>query len=245
VKPIPVPILRHIMALAVASDNVAHQAIADMICLAFFFLLRPGEYTGTGEDSHPFTLADAKLFLGDLRLATDTADPAQLLSATFVTLEFTTQKNSVHGEVIGQAPSGDPHFCPVRAIARRLLHLRGAGAPPTQPLASYVSPSSGSPTLISPSDITQFLRFTVDTMGPAYGFTSADISARSLRSAGAMALLCANVDSNRIQLLGRWRSDEMLRYLHVQAEPLMRSFASRMLAGGHFTLLPNQNVPLL
>jgi hypothetical protein len=59
-----------------------------------------------------------------------------------------------------------------------------------------------------------------------------------------MALLCAQVDSNVIRLLGRWHSDEMLRYLHVQAEPVMRDFSRRMLLGGSFTLLPNQAVPI-
>jgi hypothetical protein len=54
-----------------------------------------------------------------------------------------------------------------------------------------------------------------------------------------MALLCAHVDMDTIRLIGRWRSDEMLRYLHVQAAPLMRGFAARMLAGGNYTLLPN------
>jgi hypothetical protein len=59
-----------------------------------------------------------------------------------------------------------------------------------------------------------------------------------------MALLCAQVDSDILRLLGRWRSDEMLRYLHIQAEPVMRDFSRRMLIGGAFTLLPNQTVPL-
>jgi hypothetical protein len=59
-----------------------------------------------------------------------------------------------------------------------------------------------------------------------------------------MALLCAHVDTDVIRLLGRWRSDEMLRYLHVQAEPVMRDFSRLMLAGGAFTLLPNQDVPI-
>jgi len=83
------------------------------------------------------------------------------------------------------------------------------------------------------------LRLAVGLLGPTYGFLPTDISARSLRAAGAMALLCAHVDSDRIRLLGRWRSDEMLRYLHVQAEPVMRHFSSHMLAGGDYTLLPN------
>jgi hypothetical protein len=54
-----------------------------------------------------------------------------------------------------------------------------------------------------------------------------------------MALLYANVDPNTIRMLGSWRSDEMLRYLHPQAQPLMHHFAQRMLTGGHYTLHPN------
>lgn len=69
------------------------------------------------------------------------------------------------------------------------------------------------------------------------------MSARCLRAAGANALLCAQVDPDIIRLLGRWRSDEMLRYLHLQAAPIMSDFAPRMLQGGNFRLLPNQMVP--
>ena len=36
----------------------------------------------------------------------------------------------------------------------------------------------------------------------------------------------------------------MLRYLHVQAAPLMQDYARRMVAGGQYNLLPNaQLVP--
>jgi hypothetical protein len=34
----------------------------------------------------------------------------------------------------------------------------------------------------------------------------------------------------------------MLRYLHLQAYPLMRSFARRMCSAGNFSLLPDQDV---
>ncbi len=59
-------------------------------------------------------------------------------------------------------------------------------------------------------------------MGPSYGITPHEISIRSLRASGAMSLLCAKVDTDMIRLMGRWRSDEMLRYLHVQSFPLLR-----------------------
>ena len=200
---------------------------------------------GTTSDTQPFTLRDVEFFLGGIQQDKFTCPPDLLLSATFVTLEFTTQKNSVRGEVIGLGRSGDPHFCPVTAAARRVLHLRHAAAPPTQPLASYLHPVSQRLCRITPADLTHLLRLAAQILGPSYGVLPKDISARSLRAAGAMALLCANVDTDRIRLLGRWRSDEMLRYLHVQAEPIMRHFSSQMLSGGNFTLLPNHEVPLL
>ena len=93
------------------------------------------------------------------------------------------------------------------------------------------------------SDITATIQALVRAVGPNLGFLPSDVSARSLRAAGAMALLCAHVDSDTIRLFGRWRSDVMLRYLTVQAQPVMRDFARRMLAGGDYLLLPNQDVP--
>jgi hypothetical protein len=241
VKPIPLPILRHILQLANASTDSAAIAIADMIVIAFFFLLRPGEYTVTTDNS-PFRLQDIQLRIGDQRLSWHSATEHQLLCATFATLEFTTQKNAVRGEVIGQGRSGSHHFCPVKSIARRLLHLRRHGADPATPLASYFSEHRWCP--IKPADISDILKLATTALGSAYGFTRADVSARSLRASGAMALLNGGVDTDIIRLIGRWRSDEMLRYLHVQAEPLMRGHSSLMLSGGDYTLHPNSAVPL-
>ena len=97
---------------------------------------------------------------------------------------------------------------------------------------------------VKPADISAVLRLAVAILGTGLGFAPKDVSARSLRASGAMALLCARVDTDVIKLLGRWRSDEMLRYLHVQAKPVMRNFSSRMLQHGAFTLLPNSDVPM-
>jgi len=216
-----------------------------MLCLAFFFLLRPGEYTGTVTDTQPFCLRDVTFFIGTQRLDSLTAPLAHLHAATFVTLEFTTQKNAVRGECIGLARSGDPYFCPVTAAARRVVHLRSCNAPAHQPLASYQHPTTYQLCRITSADLTSTLRLATALLGPAHGFLPQHVSARSLRASGATALLCADVDADRIRLIGRWRSDEMLRYLHVQAEPVMRHFSSRMIQGGHFTLLPNTDVPLL
>ena len=62
----------------------------------------------------------------------------------------------------------------------------------------------------------------------------ADISAHCLGALGAMALL-----TDIIQLVGRCQSDEMLRYLHLQAAPLMQDYAHKMLIAGDYSLIPN------
>ncbi len=242
VKPIPIPVLRSVLAVALCSEEIGNMATADMVVLAFFFLLRPGEYTGGTSDTTPFRFCDVQLFVGQRRLDLSSATTDQILSATFATLEFTTQKNGVRGEVIGLARSGDPHLCPVLTLLRRIIHARDNNIPFKSPLASYKD-NTGRLHYVMPLDVTASLKLAVHTMGPSLGFLDKDISARSLRAAGAMALLCAHVDSDTIRLLGRWRSDEMLRYLHVQAVPVMRDFAQRMLTHGSFTFLPNSEVP--
>ena len=242
VKPVPVQVIRRISIIARHSTCNITIAVSDMIILAFFFLLRPGEYTDSPSDTTPFCLQDIQLFVGDRCLNLTTASDAQILAACFGALTFTDQKNGVRGEVVGLACSGDPYLCPVHAIGRRIIHLRRHGAPPNTPLARvYVTPTLISS--VTPSLITTALRQAVTFLGPELGFNPKDVSARCLRAAGANALLLAKIDTNVIQLIGRWRSDEMLRYLHVQARPLMKDFSRKMLAAGQYTLIPNQLVP--
>ena len=243
VKPIPVSVLSQTLMVAYATPYPSNQAIGDMISLAFFFLLRPGEYTISPAESTPFRICDVSLQLAGQPLNLLTASDADILNADFVTLEFDTQKSGVRGEVVGQGRSGNPHLCPVLATARRIIHLRAHGAPRTQPLATYFLNNKWFPVLTT--DITAALRAAVTYIGPhRVGLLPSDVTAKSLRASGAMALLVSRVDTDLIRLLGRWRSDEMLRYLHLQAQPIMQRFAPLMVAHGDYTLLPNGAVPL-
>ena len=56
-------------------------------------------------------------------------------------------------------------------------------------------------------------------------------------------MLCARIDPNVIQLIGRWRSQAMFRYLHLQAAPLIHNISLQMLTGGVFDLVPNADLP--
>ena len=93
--------------------------------------------------------------------------------------------------------------------------------------------------------ITAHLKATVKFLaGTHLGFTHKDVSARSLREAGAMALLCSGVYTNIISLIGRWRSNKMMRYLHVQADPIMRNYSKLMISHGNYNLLSHNVVPI-
>lgn len=241
VKPIPLPILHQAAAIASAANDETSLALSDMMWLAFFFLLRPGEYTQPATDSHPFRLSDIRLWNNadpvDVFLAT--AD--ELLHCTFVSLIFSTQKNGTRGEAIGHGATNNPLACPVRSVARRILYLRQFNAPPSTALCA-LGPSF---LPMSSSGITTLLRQACFSLGNPSGFQPSDITAKSLRSSGAMALLNANVDQDLIQLIGRWKSDSSLRYLHVQAHNLMKDFSSIMLQGGNYNLIPaTPNTPL-
>lgn len=231
-KPIPIPIIQHCVH-RILRDSRSRQptlCCADMIIIAFFFLMRPGEYCSSQSEYHaPFRMCDVELFIGQRRLNLYTASEQELLGATFCKLTFSTQKNSVRGEQIGHGSANDPLFCPVRAVARRVLHIRQHSADTTTPMGHYYRSIGGKPSMISSGTVTTHLKTSASLLGPEYGVSRDDVYARSLRASGAMALLCARVDPDMVRLLGRWQSDAMIRYLYVQAIPIMQNMARRML----------------
>ena len=83
------------------------------------------------------------------------------------------------------------------------------------------------------NEITATIRSVVHSVGPSIGFTEADISARSLRAAGAMALLIALLYPYTIYLVGRWRSDTMLRYQNMTAKSFIESLDVKNVSARH------------
>ena len=243
VKPIPFQMVDHANRVANLSNDPLSLATADLTTLGFFFLLRPGEHTHppASSGSQPFRLMDVTFSLGDQAYPAATSDLNTIRLATFATLTFTVQKNGVRGEKVGHARSGHAGTCPVAALIRRVLHLRAHDAPPTTTLCT-VYLAARTPKYVTSAVLTATLRSAAAAL-PNLGFQPCDISARALRAGGAMALLCGQVDANIIQLVGRWRSDEMLRYLHLQAYPLMMHLAPSMVRGGQFRLLAHQHLP--
>ena len=165
------------IAFVAKNSACAHtKSTADMIIIVFFYLLRAGEYTSSPSDTQPFDYKSVQLFCGGRRLDLTTASNAEILTATFASLTFDLQKNGVRGEVIGQGLSGHPDVCPVKALARRVIHLRQFNAPPPTPLAMTYVRNAWMP--ITPSHIFKTIKQAVTFLGPELGFLPSEISAR-------------------------------------------------------------------
>jgi integrase len=115
--------------------------------------------------------------------------------------------------------------------------LRLNGALPDAPIHQYFEQFRGRAIHVSATSVTTLLRAAARQF-PKSNLDPARVSARALRPSGATALLTARVDPNLIQLLGRWQSDAMLRYLHVQSTPVALNLAQRMVHQGEFSLFP-------
>ena len=144
----------------------------------------------------------------------------------------------------GHGATGDLLLCPKEALRSRVTHLRKQGAPANTPLAHFKTPR-GRWTNVTPTMITDHLKATVKFLAETHlGFTYIDVSAWSLQEAGAISLLCSGMENDIISLIARWRSDEIIRYLHVQADPIMRNFSKLMISHGNYNLLPHNEVPI-
>lgn len=160
-----------------------------------------------------------------------TAAKQELQIINFIALEFTNQKNGVWIELVGLGKSGHASWCPMLALFSRICHLCTFNIPLTTPLYCYFDEVWW---YIDMTTLTSQLCLTITAIGRNYGLPLSYVSIQSLRASGAMALLCARVDINTIRLLGHWRSNEMLWYLHLQSYTIVAPLASRMLQQGDF-----------
>jgi hypothetical protein len=137
VKAMPVIIIVYILQLAYDTERrVADTTIAGMICITFFFLLHPGEYTGTTSDDTPFRLEDVSAYVRDRQMDVLLCSEAELDATTLGSYTFTTHKNRTQEENIVKGRSGNALCCPVRATVRRIKHHRPKKSSPTAPVGS-------------------------------------------------------------------------------------------------------------
>ena len=216
-------------AAAARNDPTAsprESATAHLIVMAFYFLLRVGEYTLPPEHrttrTVQFRLCDIRFWQGQTLLPL-TSDPAILAAASSVTLIMDNQKNGQRGDIIHQeAVNAD--FCPVRSTAARVSAIMAQTMPLTTPV-SFVQPGIH----VQPQHILHAVRRGAKLAKlTESGYTLSRIGAHSLRASGAMALWLSGHGPEAIMKLGRWRTQTFLTYIHAQIAQLTAGTSIKM-----------------
>ena len=109
------------------------QAVGDLCLIAFYYLLRVGEYTQKGtrnstKQTVQFTLEDITFFrrneMGQLRQLPRASSDHAIITAASATLRIKNQKNGWKNVCINQEENGDGYLCPCKAVGRRYIHIR-------------------------------------------------------------------------------------------------------------------------
>ena len=126
--------------------TVLDKAVGDLTLIAFYFLLRVGEYTvkshrNETKQTVQFRIQDVTFFrrdsAGSLCQMSRIAAAHDLLQADSATLKLDNQKNGWKGVCIHQEANGEPHHCPVKALARRYNHIRSHTSDTTTFLSAF------------------------------------------------------------------------------------------------------------
>ena len=224
---LPNTTVRAAVAQAASVDTDGGRALAALITIAFFFLLRVGEYTPGNEDKQtvPLRKADLTLWRGTSRIPHDAPDSA-LHAATAVTICLENSKNGKKGCTLHHESSGDPGFDPVQAAAARLSVLRGL--PGTTPISVWID-AQGRRRHITSRQVRATLRLAAQHTGIlGMGYSLHRIGTHSLRSGGAMHLRLLGYDEITIRKLGRWTGDTYLVYIQSQIANLTSGIAAGM-----------------
>jgi hypothetical protein len=213
-----------------ATTGPREEALANLIWLAFFFLLRLGKYVWTNSNPHPFTLVDLTFKIATTVYPGDTIALELLGLASYVGLHFTEQKHGINNETIGLTRSRDTTCCPVLVMIRWVQHLQAHAMSPTTPLFIYLN--QGITHHITNQMITDHLRHASVAVHQPLAYTVG-----ALQNTGAQALLQAQVPLPMIKLIGRWRFNKVYRYLTAGSEKLMQPFSRAMLKNAYYRLV--------
>ena len=219
--------------LATALDHTA----ADLTTVAFYYLLRIGEYTVKGtrngtKRTVQFKMEDVTFFKQDkhgrIMCLSRNAPLADILTADGATLKLDNQKNGHKGVCVYQQTTGDPIHCPVRALGRRYQHLREHAADNKTFICAYWI--DGKRYNVTDDNISKAVKRAAATLHyPLYrGIPIDRIDTHSLRIGGACALALNGFSEMHIQKMGRWRGDTFKEYVREELHCFSDGMAKAM-----------------
>ena len=219
------------------------RAVGDLILIAFYFLLRVGEYTvkATRNDSKQtvqFRMKDVQFFRkqeGRLRPLPATASDEEILSADGVTLRLSNQKNGYKNACIHQEHNGRKICSPVRTVGRRFCHIRKYSTDPNTFLSAFFE-SQTTRGDVTDNDIRRELKAAAIALDyeTQFNIPISRIDTHSLRAGGANALHLAGYSDREIMKMGRWRGKTFMEYIQEQLSTFTRGMSTNMSRRFHF-----------
>ena len=210
--------------------------MGQLIIIAFYFLLRVGEYTTPRYVTHngkkekatrtkQFIIENVGFFKNG-QIISRTSDLDMLLSCDAVTLKINNQKNGRMGDTIHQKAIGSA-LCPVRALAHRVHHILSNGGTVKNFICDYFT--NETQLSISSKEVVVAVRAAAKLLQLHKQAIDPDIiGAHSLRAGGAMALKLHGYNDTTIQKMGRWTSLTFLQYIHTQIGHLSEDISKKM-----------------
>jgi hypothetical protein len=214
-----------------ATQQPKQLATADLSTIAFYYLLRVGEYTfvkaSKKRRTTTFRVKDVTFFAADGTVLPNTTPLSILSDAAEATLHISNQKNGRRGTCIHHEANGSVS-CPVQALARRIAHIVAHKGKDTELIASYYD-TKGYKHYVTDRHINDALRVAVVALDLAQkGFPPEAIGSHSLRAGGAMAMFLNGCDAIAIRKQGRWSSDTFLMYIHEQIAAFSKGVSKAM-----------------
>ena len=201
------------------------MAVGDLTMIAFYYLLRVGEYTikGTRNETKQmvqFKLEDVTFFkknnLGKLCCLPQGAPEHDIMTADRATLKLDNQKNGWKGVCVYHEANGDPINCPVRALGRRVRRIRVGNNNGKTYLSAYFVGAARYD--VTAENISQALKGAAKALHypTTKGIPIDRINTHSLRSGGANALALSGYTDTQIQKMGRWRGATFKEYIREE-----------------------------
>ena len=224
--PVEADVPELLIDLGYGKNGTPHsQAIGDLSLIAFYYLLRIGEYTIKGTRNNTkqtvqFKLEDVRFFKrnkhGILTCLPNNAPPSLFLTADSATLKLDNQKNGWKGVCVHQEANGEEFKCPVRALARRVLHLRNNKADSKTFLSTFFQNNARYD--VCGEDISKGLKMAAAILQYPItrGIPVDRVDTHSLRSGGANALSLAGYSDTQIQKMGRWKGATFKEYIRKE-----------------------------
>ncbi len=216
------------------------RAVGDLVMVAFYYLLRVGEYTVKGtrnetKQTVQFKLEDVSFFRknsqGRLRCLPREAPDHLVMTADGATLKLDNQKNGWKGVCVYHETNGDMIYCPVRALGRRVRDIRAGGGRRTTFLSAYFVGTTKYD--VTAENISSAVKGAARALSypTTKGIPLQRINTHSLRSGGANALALAGYSDTQIQKMGRWRGATFKEYIReelaVYAENMSRDMRTK------------------